>query len=443
MSAAKMPILNGVCQGDFDLAGHKLLNADLSAMASGVPFSDAGALIKAAGDATKLAHFDLALVGTGTHRVFRLPNYNGQLATLAGVEALTNKTYNGITLGGTGGIQLSDAIVHISGELITSGNLSLSNDLFDLTFQTTANTSLILPTTGTLATTAQIPVISDTAYNATSWNANMDGATKNAIRDKFESLSSAMSLPFTDDNNIFANKLDPTKLVKLSLAGLTTSTTRTLAVPNKSGTLAFLDDIPFIAGILFGSDENDRSLSLAGNVAFYGEFTVAGGFGTLVNVTGVTDVTLPVSGTLVARDSADTLTNKTINGAEINDATVLSLQPEGTVHSLSIVPSNGGFTADRELTIATGNANRTLTLGGNLSTAASLTFAGAYAATLNFTGATTLSFPRIGLLVSKVAPPAANSSTGTAGQISYDSTYLYVCYDIDSWGRIAMDTSFP
>lgn len=35
-----------------------------------------------------------------------------------------------------------------------------------------------------------IPVISDDAYDATSWNNNLDGASKNAIRDKFESLSS-------------------------------------------------------------------------------------------------------------------------------------------------------------------------------------------------------------------------------------------------------------
>lgn len=33
-----------------------------------------------------------------------------------------------------------------------------------------------------------IPVISDTAYDATSWNGNLDGASKNVIRDKFETL---------------------------------------------------------------------------------------------------------------------------------------------------------------------------------------------------------------------------------------------------------------
>jgi len=39
-----------------------------------------------------------------------------------------------------------------------------------------------------------IPVISDTAYNATTWNANTDGATKNAIRDKVETMDTAIAL---------------------------------------------------------------------------------------------------------------------------------------------------------------------------------------------------------------------------------------------------------
>lgn len=39
---------------------------------------------------------------------------------------------------------------------------------------------------GTVAHTSDIPTVSDTAYNATSWNANTDAASKNAIRDEFE-----------------------------------------------------------------------------------------------------------------------------------------------------------------------------------------------------------------------------------------------------------------
>jgi hypothetical protein len=43
------------------------------------------------------------------------------------------------------------------------------------------------------AAIAAIPVISDTAYDATTWNSNTDGATKNAIRDKFVTVDAAIA----------------------------------------------------------------------------------------------------------------------------------------------------------------------------------------------------------------------------------------------------------
>jgi hypothetical protein len=36
-----------------------------------------------------------------------------------------------------------------------------------------------------------------------------------------------------------------------------------------------------------------------------------------------------------------------------------------------------------------------------------------------------------------IAPPASNA-TGTAGQIAWDSRYLYVCTDTDIWRRVAL-----
>ena len=39
-----------------------------------------------------------------------------------------------------------------------------------------------------------IPVVSDIAYNATTWDANTDAATKNAIRDKIETMDTAIGL---------------------------------------------------------------------------------------------------------------------------------------------------------------------------------------------------------------------------------------------------------
>ena len=36
--------------------------------------------------------------------------------------------------------------------------------------------------------------------------------------------------------------------------------------------------------------------------------------------------------------------------------------------------------------------------------------------------------------------PALASSTGAAGQIAYDSTYIYVCVATDTWKRVAIAT---
>lgn len=55
--------------------------------------------------------------------------------------------------------------------------------------------------------------------------------------------------------------------------------------------------------------------------------------------------------------------------------------------------------ANRTLTVDMQGGNRTLTLGGDLSTAGSLTTAGSYSATLTFTAATSVTFPETGLLL--------------------------------------------
>jgi hypothetical protein len=39
-----------------------------------------------------------------------------------------------------------------------------------------------------------------------------------------------------------------------------------------------------------------------------------------------------------------------------------------------------------------------------------------------------------------VIPPVSASASGTAGQISYDSSFLYVCVDTDTWLRASITT---
>lgn len=62
------------------------------AVTSQTPFLDTNALIKGSSDATKLMRFEVDGNTTGTTRVYTVPDFNGTLATLAGVEAFSNKS---------------------------------------------------------------------------------------------------------------------------------------------------------------------------------------------------------------------------------------------------------------------------------------------------------------------------------------------------------------
>lgn len=52
------------------------------------------------------------------------------------------------------------------------------------------------------------------------------------------------SAPFADTTALIKGSADATKQAKFEVDGFTTATTRTITLPNKSGTMAMLDDIP-------------------------------------------------------------------------------------------------------------------------------------------------------------------------------------------------------
>ena len=39
-----------------------------------------------------------------------------------------------------------------------------------------------------------------------------------------------------------------------------------------------------------------------------------------------------------------------------------------------------------------------------------------------------------------VTPPSTLTSTGTPGQLAYDTNYLYVCVSVNAWRRVAIST---
>lgn len=139
-----------------------------------------------------------------------------------------------------------------------------------------------------------------------------------------------------------------------------------------------------------------------------------------VNLTAWAGRTAPASA-IVGETDAQTLTNKTLTSPTLNGGTLANMAVSGTFtvpntglklldtnasHSLAVAPGSD-LTANRTLTITTGDADRTLAMGGNITTAGAFTVAGAYALTATLTGATSVTFPTTGALTTVSAESTA------------------------------------
>lgn len=92
------------------------------------------------------------------------------------------------------------------------------------------------------------------------------------------------------------------------------------------------------------------------------------------------------------------------------DSAKLKILSSGAAFSLIFaVPTV--FTADHTLTLDIGDADRSVTLGGNLATAGAVTFAGAFAATFTLTAATGVTFPTTGTLATLAGVETLRSKT--------------------------------
>lgn len=343
MSDALTLVLNGLLQGDLDAGGHKILNLDTSNLGEfndQAPFADSDALIKGSVDATKLARFEVDGFTTATTRVFTLPNFNATLATLAGAENLSNKSLNGLTFTGSGGgVNLDGGIISITdGTLVLDGDVTISGSGASLTFLLSANTSLTLPTAGTVATTSQIPVISDVAYNEATWNGNLDGASKNAIRDKIETMTASVSAPFTDSTALVKGSANPLKLFRIEVDGLSVGT-RVMTPPNYDFTPASISESESLVkktinGLILSvgtapTDTGSTSITEVPTQPFtLSLIAVSPQTGTtcVLRTTAPTDIILPVSGTVATIAGTIPMsylsTAKDLNGSLASDTKV-------------------------------------------------------------------------------------------------------------------------
>ena len=130
----------------------------------GTGVNNSGKTITIGGNFTHTGAHTLGLTTTANTSV-TLPT-TGTLATLAGSEALTNKTINGLTVTTTTGT----LTVVSGGTLATAG-------AFSTTLTSTATTNVTLPTTGTLATLAGTESLSNKTITASSFAGSVSATT--------------------------------------------------------------------------------------------------------------------------------------------------------------------------------------------------------------------------------------------------------------------------
>ena len=106
-----------------------------------------------------------------------------------------------------------------------------------------------------------------------------------------------------------------------------------------------------------------------------------------------------MSGNTVAQTlSSKTITAPDINGGTADSLTSMSLRDENVAYDLIVQSNDASMGANRTLNLDVNNSTRTVSFGGNITTAGDLNTAGAYAVTLTQTGTTNVTLPTTGTL---------------------------------------------
>ena len=263
------------------------------------------------------------------------------VATLTGTQTLTNKTISGAsnTITNIGNSSLTNSSVTVNGTAISLGGSATI---------TAANPNALTIGTG----------LSGTSYNGSS-------AVTIAIDSTVATLSGTQTLTnktLTDSTTFFQDETDNTKKLQFQLSGITTATTRTLTVPDVSGTIITTGDTATVTNtMLAGSIANNK---LANSSVTIGSTAISLG-GTSTTLAGLSSVTsTSFVGALTGNASTATTlqTARNINGVSFDGSANITITAN-TTNALTIGTGLSGtsFNGSGAVTIAIDSTVATLT----------------------------------------------------------------------------------
>lgn len=378
-------------------------------------------------------------------------------SSLTSVGTIGTGTWQGTiidsTYGGTG--------VNNGGRTITlnSGNFTLNTGNLTLTAQS-GGSSVTVPSTGTLATLAGTETLSGKTINLTSntltgtlsqfntalsdddfavlaaaqtltnktialgsntISGNLSQFNTALTDDDFAALAAAQTLTnksLVDSSTSLINSADNTKKVQFALSGISTNTTRTLTVPNSSGTIALAADTTYVGTTAVALNRASASQALTGilSVALPGSTS-----GTITiqpaAIAGTNTITFPATtGNVVTTGDSGTVTNTMLAGSIANaklsnssvtfNGTTVALGASGTITSntTNVLTIGDGLSG----TSFNGSAAVTIAADSTIARRADTTYVGTTSVALNRTSANQALTG-----ISSVALPGSTSGTIT------------------------------